>query len=156
MLLYRHNNNEHFNRLWCKHSLYVRYWETKRLVCIALLWYSLLQLSRPKPAVSPRYPHRGKTDHLNPMRYWADLKVGFSLSQGKSMSSLLCSCFNIFFKSCYFKKIYYLLIFGCFGTLLLRMGFSSFGEWGLLCLWCPGFSLWVLLWSTHSRVCVLQ
>ena len=41
MLLCRHNNNEHFNRLWCKHSLYVHYWETKRLVCVSLLWYSL-------------------------------------------------------------------------------------------------------------------
>lgn len=82
---------------------------------------SLLQLSRPKPAISPRYPHRAKTDHLNPIRYWADLKLGFSLSQGKSMSSLLCSCFNIFFKSCYFKK-YYLLIFGCIKSWLQHVG----------------------------------
>ena len=31
--------------------------------------------------------------------------------------------------------------------------FSSFGEWGLLCLWCMGFSLWwiLLLQSIGSR-----
>ena len=55
-----------------------------------------------------------------------------------------------------FKTFIYLFL-ATLGLCCCMQAFPSCGKWGLLLLWCMGFSLqWLLLWSTSSREIRIQ